>query len=81
MSTRPGCGTVSTPHGRVDDMEVHGQLVGVRFHPSDPAVRELVRSGIELTPPRAERSTGPGHRDFEIVSNPSVTVARGHGAP
>jgi tRNA nucleotidyltransferase (CCA-adding enzyme) len=64
-----------TPHGRVDDMEVHGQLVGVRFHPSDPAVRELVRAGIELTPPRAERSTGPGHRDFEIVSDPSVTVA------
>jgi tRNA nucleotidyltransferase (CCA-adding enzyme) len=63
------------PHGRVEDMEVHGQLVGIRFHPRDPAVRTLVRSGIELTPPRAERSTGPGHRDFEIVADPSVTVA------
>ena len=28
--------------------------------------------GIELTPPRAERSTGPGHRDFAIVSDASI---------
>ena len=63
------------PHGRVEDMEVHGQLVGVRFHPDDAAVRSLARAGIELTPPRAERSTGPRHRDFEIVADASVTVA------
>jgi tRNA nucleotidyltransferase/poly(A) polymerase len=56
-------------------MEVHGQLVGVRFHPDDAAVRSLARAGIELTPPRAERSTGPRHRDFEIVADASVTVA------
>ncbi len=62
------------PHGRVDDMEVHGQLVGVRFHPRDPAVRRLVPAGIEITPPRAERSTGPGHRDFAIVADPSVSL-------
>jgi len=31
------------PHGRVEDMEVHGQLVGVRLHPRDRAVRALVR--------------------------------------
>jgi len=60
------------PHGRVEDMEVHGQLVGVRLYPRDPAVRALVPAGIELTPPRAERSTGPGHRDFAIVSDPSI---------
>ena len=70
-----------TPHGRVEDMEVHGQLVGVRFHPRDRAVAALVRSGIELTPPRAERRTGPGHRDFEIVSDPVGDRRGGHGAP
>ena len=48
------------PHGRVEDMQVHGQLVGVRLHPSDRAVRALVPAGIDLTPPRAERSTGRG---------------------
>jgi putative nucleotidyltransferase with HDIG domain len=60
------------PHGRVEDMEVHGQLVGVRLYPHDSAVRALAPAGIELTPPRAERSTGPGHRDFAIVSDPSI---------
>jgi tRNA nucleotidyltransferase (CCA-adding enzyme) len=62
------------PHGRVEDMEVHGQLVGVRFYPDDPAVKGLVPSGIELTPPRIERSTGPGHHDFEIVADGSAKV-------
>jgi tRNA nucleotidyltransferase (CCA-adding enzyme) len=62
-------------HGHVEDMEVHGQLVGVRLHPLDRAVRGLVPKGIELTPPRVERSTGPGHRDFEIVGDPAVGVA------
>ena len=62
------------PHGRVEDMEVHGQLVGVRFYPRAAELRALVPSGIELTPPRAERSVGPGHRDFEIVSDPSVSI-------
>jgi poly(A) polymerase len=60
------------PHGRVEDMEVHGQLVGVRLYPNDRAIRALAPAGIELTPPRAERSTGPGHRDFAIVSDPSI---------
>ena len=63
------------PHGRVEDMEVHGQLVGVRFYPRDPAIRALVPAGIELTPPRKERSVGPGHRDFEIVADPTVSIA------
>jgi tRNA nucleotidyltransferase (CCA-adding enzyme) len=62
------------PHGRVEDMEVHGQLVGVRLHPRERPLRALAPSGIELTPPRAERSTGPGHRDFAIVSDPSIGV-------
>ena len=69
-----GLRSLLEPHGRVEDLEVHGQLVGVRLHPRDPAVRGLVPAGIELTPPRAERSTGPGHRDFEIVGDPTVTV-------
>ena len=36
-----GLRAVLAPHGRVEDMEVHGQLVGVRFHPRDPAIRRL----------------------------------------
>ena len=62
------------PHGRVEDMEVHGQLVGVRLHPHDATIRKLAPAGIELTPPRRERSTGPGHRDFEIVADPSASI-------
>jgi tRNA nucleotidyltransferase (CCA-adding enzyme) len=67
-----GLRALLAPHGRVEDMEVHGQLVGVRLYPYDRAVRALAPAGIELTPPRAERSTGPGHRDFAIVSDPSI---------
>jgi tRNA nucleotidyltransferase/poly(A) polymerase len=63
------------PHGRVEDMEVHGQLVGVRFYPRDREIRALAPAGIELTPPRKERSVGPGHRDFEIVADASVSIA------
>ena len=62
------------PHGRVEDMEVHGQLVGVRLYPSDRGIRVLAPAGIELTPPRAERSTGAGHRDFVIVSEASISL-------
>jgi len=62
------------PHGRVEDMEVHGQLVGVRLFPHDRTVRALAPAGIELTPPRTEHSTGPGHRDFTIVSDPSIEL-------
>ena len=62
------------PHGHVEDMEVHGQLVGVRFYPAERAIRALVPSGIELTPPRIERSTGPGHHDFEIVADGTASV-------
>ena len=70
-----GLRTLLEPHGRVEDMEVHGQLVGVRLHPSDREVRALVPAGIDLTPPRAERSTGPGHRDFAIMSDASIELA------
>lgn len=76
---QPGLRAALAPHGRVEDMEVHGQLVGVRFHPHDPAIRALVPAGIELTPPRRERSVGPGHRDFEIVADPSVSIAEDMG--
>ena len=62
------------PHGRVEEMEVHGQLVGVRLHPHDRGVRALVPAGIEITPPRAERSTGPGHRDFTILSDATIGI-------
>lgn len=69
-----GLRAVLETHGRVEDMEVHGQLVGVRFYPRERAIRALAPAGIELTPPRRERSVGPGHRDFEIVADPSVSI-------
>ncbi len=69
-----GLRALLTPHGRVEDMEVHGQLVGVRLHPHEASVRLLAPAGIELTPPRAERSTGPGHRDFAIVADGSISI-------
>jgi len=62
------------PYGRVEDLVVAGRLVGVRLHPRDRRVRALARGGIEFAPPRAERSTGPGRHDFEIVADPSLSV-------
>jgi len=61
-------------HGRVEDLVVAGRLVGVRLHPRDRRVRGLAPAGIEFAPPRAERSTGPGRHDFEIVADPSLSV-------
>ena len=71
----------SKPHGRVEDLEVAGQRVGVRLYPRDRAARALAPAGIEFAPPRTERSTGPGpprlrHRRRRLGP------ARGrHGAP
>jgi tRNA nucleotidyltransferase (CCA-adding enzyme) len=62
------------PHGRTEELVVAGRAVGVRFWPRDPKIRDLVRSGIELAPPRRERSTGPGRHDFEIVVDASAPV-------
>ncbi|HEX6662803.1 MAG TPA: HD domain-containing protein [Gaiellaceae bacterium] len=64
------------PHGRVEDLEVAGRRVGARLYPRDPALRKLAPAGIELAPPRAERSTGPGRHDFEIVADPSLSIER-----
>jgi tRNA nucleotidyltransferase (CCA-adding enzyme) len=65
---------VLEPHGRVEDLEVGGRLVGVRFHPRYREARRLAPKGIELAPPRVERSTGPGRHDFEIVADASISV-------
>ncbi|HXH97832.1 MAG TPA: HD domain-containing protein, partial [Gaiellaceae bacterium] len=62
------------PHGRVEDLVVAGRLVGVRLHPHDGSIRRLAPAGIEFAPPRAERSTGPGRHDFEIVADRSLSV-------
>jgi tRNA nucleotidyltransferase (CCA-adding enzyme) len=75
----PGVGTEAlraalAPHGRVEDLVVAGRLVGVRLYPHEPRIRTLTPAGIEFAPPRAERSTGPGRHDFEIVADPSLSV-------
>jgi len=62
------------PHGRIEDLIVAGRPVGLRLRPRDSAIRELAPAGIELAPPRKERSTGPGRHDFEIVVDPGASV-------
>src|SRR5213596_839822 len=62
------------PHGRVEDLEVAGRRVGARLYPRDAALRRLAPAGIEFAPPRAERSTGPGRHDFEIVADPELSL-------
>jgi putative nucleotidyltransferase with HDIG domain len=62
------------PHGRVEDLVVAGQRVGVRLHPRDADARALAPAGIEFAPPRVERSTGPGRHDFEIVADASIPL-------
>jgi tRNA nucleotidyltransferase (CCA-adding enzyme) len=62
------------PHGKVEDLVVAGQHVGLRLYPRDREARALAPGGIELAPPRAERSTGPGRHDFAIVAGPEISV-------
>ena len=62
------------PHGRVEEFEVAGRQVGARLYPRDRELRRLAPAGIEFAPPRAERSTGPGRHDFEIVADPSLSI-------
>jgi tRNA nucleotidyltransferase/poly(A) polymerase len=62
------------PHGRVEEFEVAGRRVGARLYPRDKQVRAAAPAGIEFAPPRAERSTGPGRHDFEIVADPGLSI-------
>ena len=62
------------PHGRVEDLIVADQRVGVRLLPRDKAARALQPSGIEFAPPRVERSTGPGRHDFEIAADAGISL-------
>ncbi len=69
-----GLRTALAPHGRVEDLEVAGRRVGARLYPRDRELRRLAPAGIEFAPPRAERSTGPGRHDFEIVADPGLSI-------
>ena len=62
------------PHGKVEDLIVAEQRIGVRLLPRDRDARSLQPSGIEFAPPRVERSTGPGRHDFEIVADASISL-------
>src|ERR671935_1821498 len=62
------------PYGRVEELEVAGRRVGARLYPRDRRVRAAAPAGIEFAPPRAERSTGPGRHDFEIVADPGLSI-------
>lgn len=63
------------PHGKVEEFEVAGRRVGARLYPREKRVRASAPAGIEFAPPRTERSTGPGRHDFEIVADPSLSIA------
>ena len=69
-----GLRTALAPHGHVEDLAVAGRRVGARLYPRDPELRRLAPAGIEFAPPRAERSTGPGRHDFEIVADPGLSI-------
>jgi len=69
-----GLRSLLEPHGRVEDLDVAGQRVGLRMHPRGRELRKLAPAGIEFAPPRRERSTGPGRHDFEIVVDASASV-------
>ncbi len=62
------------PHGKVEDLIVAEQRIGVRLLPRDRDARALQPSGIEFAPPRVERSTGPGRHDFEIAADASISL-------
>src|SRR5438094_3634590 len=62
------------PHGKVEELEVAGRRVGARLFPRDARLRALAPAGIEFAPARAERSTGPGRHDFEIVADPGLSI-------
>jgi tRNA nucleotidyltransferase (CCA-adding enzyme) len=62
------------PHGKVEDLVVADQRVGVRLLPRDKEARALQPAGIEFTPPRVEVSTGPGRHDFEIVADREISL-------
>ncbi|MGZ8782231.1 MAG: CCA tRNA nucleotidyltransferase [Gaiellaceae bacterium] len=62
------------PHGKVEDLVVAEQHVGVRLLPRDQAARALQPAGIEFTPPRMESSTGPGRHDFTIVADKAISL-------
>jgi tRNA nucleotidyltransferase/poly(A) polymerase len=69
-----GLRAVLTPCGRVEDLIVAGQPVGLRLYPRDREIRALAPAGIEFAPSRRERSTGPGRHDFDIVVDPSASI-------
>src|SRR5207249_64036 len=69
-----GLHTALEPYGKVEELEVAGRRVGARLHPRDPKLRRLAPAGIEFAPPRAERSTGPGRHEFEIVADPALSI-------
>ena len=74
-----GLRSALAPHGRVEDLVVAGRTVGLRLFPRDRALRALAPAGIELAPPRRERSTGPGRHDFEIAVDAFAGVAEDLG--
>lgn len=54
--------------GTAEELKVRDRLVGIRAHKSGVTSPE----GVEIAPPRIEKSTGSGRHDFEIVPHPGI---------
>jgi tRNA nucleotidyltransferase (CCA-adding enzyme) len=63
--------------GVAQDLVVRDRIVGVRAHVAGVTPPD----GVELAPPRVERSTGPGRHDFVIAPHPSVMGPASMGLP
>jgi tRNA nucleotidyltransferase (CCA-adding enzyme) len=69
-----GLRSALAPHGKVEELVVASHAVGLRLYPRDRGLRALAPAGIEIAPPRRERSTGPGRHDFDIVVDAGASV-------
>src|SRR5262249_56453391 len=58
------------PHGKVEEFEVAGRLVGARLYPRDKRVRAAAPAGVGVAPLRAARRTGPPAPHVCIAPDP-----------
>ena len=68
------------PHGRVEDLVVADQRVGVRLLPRDRTLARSRRPGSSSRRRASSARPGPGRHDFEIVADAGDLARAGHGA-
>jgi putative nucleotidyltransferase with HDIG domain len=63
--------TVEQVYGILSAAAIHVDTVGAAFSVLKVKVGD---DTVDVSIARRERSTGPGHRDFEVISGPDVTI-------